>query len=272
MSENSPNVIIDPEQVLYRIFSRKYFEELLKTKEMVLRSPRTWQEPFEHLPWSTQTVTHPDFSPECSDKYVKPIFAQCWTQNEESDTFWRAYSNPPANTREEGCEIGPCEDFEKVKQNEGVMVKTTINKIIETILRLPRNFVKSNFYLGPVNYYAGKEIKQIIANRTGEIGLEALLRGRNLAELFLLKRKQFRHENEVRLIYISENDDMSSQDSIRIPFNPQDLFNEVQFDPRLTKNQVNERKGYAKLYYDANKLKQSNMYQTILMEVIIKPK
>ena len=272
MSENFPNVIINPEQVLYRIFSRKYFEELLKTNEMVLRSPGTWQEPFEKLPWGIKTVTQPNSLTEYSDKYVEPIFAQCWTQNEESDTFWRAYSNPPANTREEGCEIGPGEEFEKVKENEGVMVKTTIRKIIEMILKLPDNFVKSNFYLGPVRYYDENEIKQILANRVGKIGLRALLRGRNLAELFLLKRKQFRHENEVRLMYIDEKEDMSSQEGLSIPFNPQDLFDEVQFDPRLTKNQVNERKDYAKQYYEQEKLKQSNMYQGILLEIIIKPK
>lgn len=272
MSETFPNVIINSEQVLYRIFSRKYFEELLKTNEMVLRSPRTWQEPFEHLPWRIQTVTHPDFLRECSDKYVEPIFAQCWTQNEESDTFWRAYSNPPSNTMEEPCPISFDAELDKGQEKEGVMVKTTIRKIIEMILKLPDNFVKSNFYLGPVRYYDENEIKQIIANRIEKIGLRALLRGRNLAELFLLKRKQFRHENEVRLMYIDEKEDMSSQEGFSIPFNPRDLFDEVQFDPRLTKNQVNEREDNAKQNYDQEKLKQSNMYQVILLEVIIKPK
>ena len=48
---------------------------------------------------------------------------------------------------------------------------------------------------------------------------------------FLLKRKEFRHEKEIRLLYVPHY--TSEEDKFVYGFNPLTVFEQVMFDPRL---------------------------------------
>jgi hypothetical protein len=56
----------------------------------------------------------------------------------------------------------------------------------------------------------------------------------------LLKRHEFSHESEVRLIYIEERN-LPSQNIVKVPFDPNIVFEEITFDPRLAMFERNER-------------------------------
>ena len=57
--------------------------------------------------------------------------------------------------------------------------------------------------------------------------------GRGQASTLLIKRKEFRHEQEIRLIYFN-HDESHTADLYRHSVDPVDLFDEIAFDPRLS--------------------------------------
>lgn len=81
------------------------------------------------------------------------------------------------------------------------------------------------------------------------------------ASTFLFKRWAFRHEHEIRLLYFNHGD--ISSDFYKFPISPNDVFNEIVFDPRM-KNEVYEenRKLLVSWGYQ-HKIKQSGLYKLL---------
>ncbi len=100
--------------------------------------------------------------------------------------------------------------------------------------------------------------------------MKAFEGGQNRAELLLMKRKEFAHEDEVRVIYVEERDLPKEEGLIRVQIKPNEVFDEVMYDPRLETFERRERQAEAeKLGLDKSKVFESRLYQKVWLNVVV---
>jgi len=58
----------------------------------------------------------------------------------------------------------------------------------------------------------------------------------------LLKRKAFRHENEVRLLFLDWSDSFIENDIFKYDIDPHSLISQITIDPRITYKKFSEIK------------------------------
>lgn len=224
---NEPVVMVtgipDMNRPLYRIFPLWFFEAALRTNcgNLFLVRPHAWEDPFEDICDKIQFVT-PDHRHTMLSPYLRPAFAQCWSFEGKSDALLRAYSRVSID-KASGRNTDP--------KYEGVQVKTTPARLVAAINKFSgkRNNPKLKFYLGAVQYTdnPGGEIAGLL----DQIGPVAIGKDDHRAATLLKKRKAFYHEQEVRIILVGPSD--MKTDNFRIDIDPNEVFEEVYFDPRL---------------------------------------
>jgi hypothetical protein len=213
----------DMNRPLYRIFPVWFFEAALRTNggNLFLVRPHAWEDPFEDICDKIQFVT-PDYRHTMLSPYLQPAFAQCWSFEGKSDALLRAYSRVSID-KASGRNADP--------KYEGVQVKTTPARLVAAINKFSkkRNNPNLKFYLGAVQYTdnPGGEITGLL----DQVGPVAIGKGDNRAATLLKKRNAFYHEQEVRIILVGPSDMLT--DSFLIDIDPNEVFEEVYFDPRL---------------------------------------
>jgi hypothetical protein len=251
----------DPDAPIFRIFSLWFFEALLQQKQLVLVTPDQWEDPFEVLAHNIQmndTSTRPYTFEELSP-YLTPLYAQCWSKTHESDTLLRAYSRVV---------LDPYLRRNITPRDEGVKVRTSPRKLSNVLARWKKGSITRSFYIGCVRYGTRDQVLQELANLIGNHGPVALGRGHLRAELSLLKRQAYAHEAEVRAICI-DGQPASEQPMIRIQVEPNELIEEVEFDPRLITFERKEREAVAKSLGYEGPFGDSGLYQGQDLEVVL---
>lgn len=173
---------------LYRFTSFQSFVDVIQSKQLTFVKPDSWDDTYEgyvyRLIYKSRNLDKlydeikkldPGFNTSLVDlkKYVKNLYAQCWTQKSESDALWRINSHGNMAVR---IEI----DTEDIIKLSEVSRSTTAEKVeYEEYLNL------------------ADELKKIIipAKNSG-ITIFTPTKG------ITTKRKDFEHEAEVRLIHI----------------------------------------------------------------------
>jgi len=175
---------------------------------------------------------------ESLEPYLQHAFAQCWSRTEESDTLLRAYSRVSKD---------PYFHRNICPREEGVRVKTSPRKLLSALQKWATTTAMPGIscFVGAVQYTCREQVQQTLTNRIYRHGPHAVGRGRLRAELLLLKRLAFSHEDEVRIICVASRD-VPEESFPRIPIEPTELFDEVTFDPRLAPFEREERKAAAK--------------------------
>lgn len=230
--------IADPDAPIYRIYPLWFFEEALRLRELVLVTPERWQDPYETLT-SRVMIVYERTAPGQQrplGPLLRPAYAQCWSNTMESDILLRAYSRVVKDPHF-GRNISP--------RDEGVRVRSTSRKLLQGLEAWSPNPSAKSCFIGTVLYADGDQILQDLTNLIDQHGAEALAEGRLRTALLLLKRSAFQHEAEVRLIYI-ETRDVPAASLVRVPINPNDVFDEVTFDPRLAEFERREREAVAR--------------------------
>lgn len=201
--------IPDLELNVYRVFNIEYLINIFKTQKNTLVKPSLWDDPFENFLFKQDNLGKRwKFN-----QYRERFYGQCWTMNtSETDALWRIYS-PMKN---------------------GVRVKTTLKKLHETFYDLEHFYPSTHFFVGKVSYKNESEIINFFENP--ELLEDYLGEPSNSighAKSLFLKRKEFEHENEVRLIRYVEEDEYDLANSIyNYQINPFEVFEELLFDPR----------------------------------------
>jgi len=240
---------------LFRFYPLWFFQEALRVRNLALISPQKWEDPYEFLPWRV-AINRKSGQTFWEDK-IRPVYAQCWSGTQESDTLLRAYSRVFKD---------PHHNRNVLIREEGVRVGTTARKLIKAILKSRQTFPKDSFYLGRVNYLSPDEIKQNVANTINKNGENMLFGGLGLANLMLLKRKAFQHEDEYRLLYIEERD-IPVQKIFQVSIEPNEVFDEVTFDPRLEPFERLEREENATRLGFKGEFGKSDLYQKVFFIV-----
>ncbi|NQU33128.1 MAG: hypothetical protein HQ521_07825 [Bacteroidetes bacterium] len=161
-----------------------------------------WKDPFENF--ITKSQVHYKGK---QGKIVNIYFGSCWSLKSECDGLWR-------NVRPN-------------KKSCAVKVKTSAKKLLSSIYNINDFAHNAHYFLGKVNYLNEKEIKGIF-NRT--YNKKDLDDGLLFIQQLFIKREQFSYEEEVRAIVKKD----STEKYIKIPVDPNFLFDEIVLDPFIS--------------------------------------
>lgn len=139
------------------------------------------------------------------------IYGQCWTYLPESDAMWRIYS-PDLKT---------------------IRIKTTVEKLYDALYQTDHNMADT--YIGLVKYESQNDIDNYVQQ------LSPLASGDFLREVIngaFVKRKEFEHEKEVRIVRMLDTQQtFRSGALLQFPI-PADFIDEYCIDPRADANLV----------------------------------
>ncbi len=196
---------------IYRVFQREYLEDLINTNKNKLVPISKWDDPFEAFLLS-QSVNLRNGGQASLSTFYNGIYGQCWSLNaKESDATWRIYS-PKKN---------------------GIRVKTTIGKLWDSFYDLNNQNARICFAIGKVNYWDENDIRKKFQGTHFSNYIDSQLN--QITETLFIKRLEFEHENEVRILYHDINNQIQNQTTPLFEYNINsiDFIEEMLADPRM---------------------------------------
>lgn len=216
---------------IYRYIPMDYLLHLLTNHQLLISQTKLWEDTYENFlttakfQWGTTPVSYRGF--------LSGFYGQCWTLLKETDALWRIYSG----------------------YKKGVRIKSKINKLLGISLNEVnyKPFSTRIRIIGQVSYLTKNQINKWIEKQN--IGL---INDKTLRESLFIKRKEFSHEKEVRLIIhknINEEEEAKGIEHthIQLKIEPNELIDEITFDPRIkeedfkTCKQIIKNMGYTKM-------------------------
>ncbi|MDE5821054.1 MAG: DUF2971 domain-containing protein [Paramuribaculum sp.] len=195
---------------IYKFMNLSHVISMIQNRKLWISKVSTWDDVYENILFKQNFFHNIDggIVPVDISTVGNNIFGQCWTSQQESDAMWRIYSLD--------------------KNNYAVRIKTTIGKLMDAAFVSPQ--AVPTVFVGEVSYVDNLDITRILSKYVQD-GLQLQSSMREYAQLLLLKRKEFEHEKEIRLI-ISEDTSFSS-DHIELPIDPLLFIDEITLDSRL---------------------------------------
>jgi hypothetical protein len=250
---------------IYRIHPQRFLKGLL-SGHLFLPATSRWTDPYENL------ISRVGYSYLDDDKRIKqvflggnrfPTFGQCWTTIPESDALWRIYSEVDKN-------IGLNSSFFPY---EGVRLRTTPRKLVHCLADGMGAENKDKCYLSAVKYFEEDELRQYVANAVGTYREKAFAGISGHADGLSLKREPFRHESEVRLLYIDADRKFEGKESVEVPIDVNAVIEEITLDPRtMTGGGEPNRKAWLQDNGFKSTINTSLLYLGILLDVpLFKP-
>jgi hypothetical protein len=205
---NNGLAIDDWDAPIYRTYSLEYALALFKTRTNGLVHPSRWDDPFENFFLKNGAVDNDGDCVELGDVH-KYFYGQRWTIEGESDALWRIYSPTKG----------------------GICVSTTIKRLFESFYSPKDPYASQKYFVGRVKYVTREELDKFV---DGISFLEMSMGGqaKSIAETFLIKRKAFEHEKEIRLLFYDYEKQIRTGLAV-FPLEPNSVFKEVLLDPRL---------------------------------------
>ena len=217
--------IDDPDEPIYRMFPVWFFEQALSLRQIVLVPPWWWEDPYEILASLVMVQAKGNPRKQVSlAEYLRPAYAQCWSRTHGCDTLLRAYSRVVKDPHNDGRNTCP--------RDEGVRVRSTPRKLLQAVRAASsrQTFLQSSWFVGAVHYLAAGDIHRYVGSRIrASTSMKAVGEGQNRAKLLLMKRIEFKHEAEVRLIYVEERELEKGKEEplIRVQIEPNEVFDEL---------------------------------------------
>lgn len=196
---------LKPKTVIYRIFKRSRFFELFEEKRNALVHPKKWHDPFENILLASTVTT--ETGDRRSFSFHDSVYGQCWTREKASDAMWQVYS----------------------KSGDGIRVRTTVGKLINSLREAHGDHSEVSSYIGPIRYLKDKQLR--------EFGRSVFFRhngAQAIAQSLLIKRRAYRHENEVRLVYIPNGETHDKDGVYKYDLEPLEIFDQVMVDGRVS--------------------------------------
>jgi hypothetical protein len=215
---------------MYRILPFERVVEMFQTNKLTLVSPLKWDDPFEKH-WIE--VLFPDDA--LRQKNVGRIYGCCFTKESRSDALWRIYS--PTYL--------------------GVRIKIDIEKFIEQV-GLIRNH-SGNMFVGDVKYQTDKNLIDI----SKSIGKNRIVSDDEIIKPWFNKRLAFSHENEMRVLYVSHDDERTNNDIISFDVDPRTFITSMLVDSRAPASLSEALLSHLKLVsgMSGSLVKQSSLYK-----------
>ncbi|EJL6845488.1 hypothetical protein VCSRO70_3498 [Vibrio cholerae] len=209
---------------IYRTIPLNRLYELFQDRENTLVKPSLWEDTFENFVLKTKLRDEQNQVIEYN--IHDRMYGQCWTQERASDAMWRIYS----------------------PDKQSVRIRTTIGALLDSISMATVNRAKCDHCIGKVEYVCEQELigrATATFSENGEITFGGLFRS------LLIKRRAFRHENEVRLMFCDWSETAGLQNVFKYDIEPHELISQMMLDPRLTyeeaealKAEIRKQTGY----------------------------
>ena len=199
---------IDRDTNIYRILKRERFFELFEEKKNALVLPKKWQDPFENVILNAEVRTASGETGNFS--FHEDVYGQCWTLETASDAMWQIYS----------------------EKKNAVRVRTTVGKLIDSLCAVHGRWAGATCFIGKVDYLSEAKLKKF-ARTIFDDGITP----ESIAHSLLVKRKAYKHENEVRLIYIERESTRHPDGVCKYAIDPRALFDQAMIDGRTTYEQ-----------------------------------
>ncbi len=232
------NVSIDDlsKQYLYKTMKFEYVNHMLTHKQLRLENTSSWDDPYENY-FLKERFHEKNVGFVDARSHIKQTFGQSWTDIEESDALWRIYS-PDCNS---------------------VRIKVNARKLVESVLldesSLPVTFI------GKVQYRSETAINSIVREKVERAGFQDVW-NMVMPQMFFYKRNEFHHEHEFRIIRMIDSEEYSRYSPSYVVFDidPNDLIEEICFDPRLCRCAYMVRKKNLLTLGYRGKICQSQLY------------
>lgn len=200
--------IRDPDAPVYRIFPPLGFLDVMVKKKLTLVRPSAWDDPYENILFK-RTVRLPDGTLVSVESLQNALWGQCWSLTVENDAMWRIYS----------------------PQKDGVKVRSTPRKLLQAIWKDSFDVGRIKCFIGKVDYLPEQDIVNWFADPQNVNLVLFDNTGRGPVLALLLKRIEFYHEDEVRLLYHDSH--LARQSVVQFDIDPNQLFDEVVLDSRM---------------------------------------
>jgi len=228
--------IDDMDRPLHRIFPVWHFERACRLRQLVLVKPALWIDPREDpcamFFLQPQSGAQRRAGRQMAD-YLAACWAQCWSYEADSDVLLRAYSRVV---------LDPLIERNTTPAEEGIRVTTTARRLIEAVTVWAEQNASSHFYLAPVIYGPEDQFDQsLVAQFSRPEGPRFFSTPDGRADSLFVKRDRFGHEQEVRLLCVGDARLGEGPNILTFPIDPNSLFTEVAFDPRLIAFERSER-------------------------------
>ena len=251
---------LDPNAPIYLVYPQRFLENLLRGK-LVIRSTRTWTDPYEKLvsQCGYAAIENGKIRQHFIEKNVLPTFGQCWSTCRESDAMWRIYSK----VHQDGSALDSAFDAD-----EAVRLRTSPQKLLNALVGGLGIEKGGNCFIARMRYFSENALLQEIANTIGSNRENAFSGAAGQADALLFKRDAFTHEQEVRLLYVDTKCEFLNQDQIEISVDPNSLIDEITVDPRVRGGQQEAwRIAWIRGLGFSNEINRSLLYQNTLMIV-----
>lgn len=229
---------------IYKFFPLKYMPTLLQGK-LYVGKVAAWEDVYENFLFK-QNFSLDDDTPVKADNLIECNFGQSWTFSDETDAMWRIYSDI-----QHGCVNDPL-------GNIAIRIKTTAKKIFDAVYT-DDNCMAST-YIGAVNYLSQRELNDWLSKLYLDTSANL---ARVMAESLFMKRVEFQHEHEVRIIIsYAQDDSRVKEKGIAFAINPANFIDEYLIDPRLvnTDREKEVQQRLINLGSDKTKIQISQLY------------
>lgn len=221
---------------IYRIFQRDWFFQLFEDKKNGLVRPSKWNDPFENvfLRAEVRSKSMPDKKGDFS--FRNDLYGQCWTLGSASDAMWQIYS--------------PCQD--------AIRVRTTVGKLIKSIRAVKGNLADATCFIGRVKYLSEKELSKF-----GKNVFSTAITGEACARSLIVKRKAYKHEKEVRLVYFEDTTTKHPDGVYTYDLDPLALIDQAMVDSRVSEIGYQFVKGeiMSRTRLEARQIRHSRLYR-----------
>lgn len=196
---------IKPNTKIYRIFPQMRFFSLFEERKNALLRPEKWDDPFENVFLKSQVALPNGETGQFG--FRNDVYGQCWTLETASDAMWQIYS----------------------KGGDGIRVRTTVGKLIDGMRSVHGKLADVSCFIGRIEYRSEKELKafggEMITYHPKEFAI---------ARSLLIKRKAYKHENEVRLIFVAPKTTNESDWVYEYEVDPLKLCDQAMVDGRVS--------------------------------------
>lgn len=203
---------LKPGTRLYRTLPLQRFYELFSNRENVLVRPKLWDDPFENLALTSPVEIDGKLG---QFGFHEDYYGQCWTTQSISDAIWRIYA------------------AQKNGVPQGVRIRSTVAKVLGELSKAHTpDLARIRCFIGKVRYLTDKQLVHFAATHFAD-GIDMGGDGKVLADSLLVKRRAFKHEGEVRLIYAATEGTEPDADLFRYDIDPHAMIDQVMLHPQL---------------------------------------
>lgn len=210
---------ISEDTPIYKIIEFEHAYSMLKDKTLRVGKINKWEDPFENFLlkqnfwYKTKEGNRQEYN---IQEISELLYGQSWSLTEESDAMWRIYS----------------------PQKTSVRVKTTIKKLFDSIY-IDDDCAHTTF-IGIVEYSSQYSFQEYL-DELAQNGILVWSLGNvhNMANPLFNKRDTFKHEKEVRILYIAplqKKEWCLKNEFISYPIDVNNVIEEICFDPRISNN------------------------------------